>query len=338
MVFANRVRSDIGDSSITVAGEEVSFTTSIGVAPILQSTVDADEVLRQARDAVLVAKERGGDRCIEYDLDEQQLIAYQREKTQSQRRLEDAIATDSLVLRAQPIVQSAMDGSKPASHHYEILLSIRQEDGELLSPTEFIRSAERFGYMNLVDRWVVRKVCEWISSLMDMQKVVPQLSINLSGNSLTNDTFTDYVLEQISEFGVGTSKICFEITETGAIENLTKAVDFVRTLRNIGCMFSLDDFGTGLASYSYLRELPVDYVKIDGSFITGILSSDTDHAMVRSINDLAIFSARKPLPNVSRHWRLSNHSGLGIDYLQGWGIGVPRELAEVTRELEALET
>ncbi|MFN2288487.1 MAG: DUF1631 family protein [Chromatocurvus sp.] len=339
MAFANRVRSDIGGSSITVAGEEVSFTTSIGVAPILQSTVDAEEVLRQARDAVFVAKERGGDRCVEYNLDEQQLIAYQREKTQSHRRLEDAIATDSLVLRAQPIVQSAMDGSKPASHHYEILLSIRQEDGELLSPTEFIRSAERFGYMNLVDRWVVRKVCEWISSLMDMQKVVPQLSINLSGNSLTNDTFTDYVLEQISEFGVGTSKICFEITETGAIENLTKAVDFVRTLRNIGCKFSLDDFGTGLASYSYLRELPVDYVKIDGTFITDILSSGNDHAMVRSINDLAHFLGQETIAECVETLEIVEPlRALGIDYLQGWGIGVPRELAEVTRELEALET
>lgn len=339
MVFADRVRSDISDSSITVSGEEVSFTTSIGVAPILQSTVSADEVMRQARDAGLVAKEHGGDRCVQFDIDEQQLIAYQREKMQSQRQLEDAIATDTLVLRAQPIVQSAMDGSRPASHHYEILLSIRQDDGRLLSPTEFIHSAERFGYINLVDRWVVRKVCEWISSLMDMQKVVPQLSINLSGSSLTNDTFTDYVLEQISEFGVGTSKICFEITETGAIENLNKAVDFVRTLRNIGCKFSLDDFGTGLASYSYLRELPVDYVKIDGTFIKNILDNKTDYAMVRSINDLAHFLGQETIAEcVERLEIIEPLRELGIDYLQGWGVGVPRELPEVTRELEALET
>jgi len=339
MVFADRVRSDISDSSITVAGEEVSFTTSIGVAPILQSTVDADEVLRQARDAGLVAKDHGGDRCVQFDIDEQQLIAYQREKTQSQRQLEDAIATDTLVLRAQPIVQSAMDGSRPASHHYEILLSIRQDNGSLLSPTEFIRSAERFGYINLVDRWVVRKVCEWISSLMDMQKVVPQLSINLSCSSLTNDTFTDYVLEQISEFGVGTSKICFEITETGAIENLTKAVDFVRTLRNIGCKFSLDDFGTGLSSYSYLRELPVDYVKIDGTFIRDILANRTDHAMVRSINDLAHFLGQETIAEcVETLDIIEPLRELGVDYLQGWGVGMPRELPEVTRELEALET
>lgn len=339
MAFADKVRSDISDSSITVAGEEVSFTTSIGVAPILQSTVDVEEVLHQAREAGLVAKEQGGDRCVKFDIDEQQLIAYQREKMQSQRQLEDAIATDTLVLRAQPILQSVMDGSKPASHHYEILLSIRQEDGSLLSPTAFIRSAERFGYINLVDRWVVRKVCEWISSLMDMQKVVPQLSINLSGSSMTNDTFTDYVLEQISEFGVGTSKICFEITETGAIENLTKAVDFVRTLRNIGCKFSLDDFGTGLASYSYLRELPVDYVKIDGSFIQGILDNKTDLAMVRSINDLAHFLGQETIAECVETLEIIEPlREIGVDYLQGWGVGMPRELPEVTRELEALET
>jgi len=339
LVFANRVRSDIGDSSITVAGEEVSFTTSIGVSPILQSSVDAEEVLGQARDAVRIAKERGGNCCVTYDVDEQQLVAYQREKAQSQRQLEDAIATDSLVLRAQPIVQSAMDGTEPASHHYEILLSIRQDDGSLLSPTEFIRSAERFGYINLLDRWVLRRVCEWISSLMDMQKVVPQISINLSGSSLTNDTFMDYALEQISEFGVGTSRICFEITETGAIENLNKAVDFVRTLRNIGCKFSLDDFGTGLASYSYLRELPVDYVKIDGTFITDILSNETDYAMARSINDLAHFLGQETIAEcVETLAVVEPLRELGIDYLQGWGIGMPRELPEVTRELESLET
>ncbi len=174
---------------------------------------------------------------------------------------------------------------------------------------------------------------------MDMQKVVPQISINLSGSSLTNDTFMDYALEQISEFGVGTSRICFEITETGAIENLNKAVDFVRTLRNIGCKFSLDDFGTGLASYSYLRELPVDYVKIDGTFITDILSNETDYAMARSINDLAHFLGQETIAEcVETLAVVEPLRELGIDYLQGWGIGMPRELPEVTRELESLET
>jgi diguanylate cyclase (GGDEF)-like protein len=339
MRFANRIRHDIAESSVTVSGEEVSFTTSIGVAPILQSTADAGTVLQQAADAVSTAKERGGNSCVAWDVDQQQLTAYQREKAASQRQLEDAIATDSLVLRAQPIVQSAMDGSRPASHHYEILLSIRQEDGSLLSPAEFIRSAERFGFITLVDRWVVRRVCEWISGLMDQQKVVPQLSINLSGPSLTDDAFMDYVLEQISEFGVGTSKICFEITETGAIENLTKAGDFVRTLRNIGCKFSLDDFGTGLSSYSYLRDLPVDYVKIDGTFITDIDTNETDMAMTRSINDLAHFLGQETIAECVETLDIVEHlREVGIDYLQGWGIGMPRELAEVTRELEALET
>jgi EAL domain-containing protein (putative c-di-GMP-specific phosphodiesterase class I) len=276
---------------------------------------------------------------VAYDRDEEQIAAARRERERSRVMLDEAIATDSLVLRAQPIVQSALDGSQPPTHHYEVLLSIRQEDGSLLSPTEFIASAERFGFINGVDRWVVRRVCEWISSLMDRQKVVPQLSINLSGSSLTDDRFMDYVLEQISEFGVGTSKLCFEITETGAIENLNKAADFIRTLRNIGCTFSLDDFGTGMASHQYLRELPVDNVKIDGMFIRDMASNPNDYAMVRSINDLAHFLGQKTIAeSVESVELIEPLHEIGVDYLQGWGVGMPRPLEEVTLELSPLAT
>jgi len=339
LAFAERMREDIAGSSLPLAGEAVSFTVSIGVAPIATETPEVDTVLAQAEGALALAKEQGRNCCVAYDRDEEQIAAARRERERSRVMLDEAIATDSLVLRAQPIVQSALDGSQPPTHHYEVLLSIRQEDGSLLSPTEFIASAERFGFINGVDRWVVRRVCEWISSLMDRQKVVPQLSINLSGSSLTDDRFMDYVLEQISEFGVGTSKLCFEITETGAIENLNKAADFIRTLRNIGCTFSLDDFGTGMASHQYLRELPVDNVKIDGMFIRDMASNPNDYAMVRSINDLAHFLGQKTIAeSVESVELIEPLHEIGVDYLQGWGVGMPRPLEEVTLELSPLAT
>ena len=192
--------------------------------------------------------------------------------------------------------------------------------------------------MTLVDRWVVREAFLWISQLMDAQKVVPSLSINLSGMSVTDDSFMDYLFEQISEYGVGTSRVCFEITETGTISNLVKAADFVRAFRNIGCKFSIDDFGTGLASHNYLRELPVDYVKIDGSFVVDIHNSRNDYAIARSINDLAHFLGQETIAeSVENDQIVDKLREIGVDYLQGWGIGRPKRLAEVAQELSSIE-
>ena len=192
--------------------------------------------------------------------------------------------------------------------------------------------------MGLVDRWVVKEAFSWISNLMDGQKIVPDLSINLSGSSITDDSFMDYLLEQISEFGVGTSKLCFEITETGAISNMVKAADFVRAFRNIGCKFSIDDFGTGLASHSYLRELPVDYVKIDGTFIKEIDTNRTDYAMTRSINDLAHFLGQKTIAESVENTKvIEKLTEIGVDYLQGWGVGRPKLLSEIAADLDDIE-
>jgi len=148
----------------------------------------------------------------------------------------------------------------------------------------------------------------------------------------------DYLLEQISEFGVGTSKLCFEITETGTISNLVKAADFVRAFRNIGCKFAIDDFGTGLASHNYLRELPVDFAKIDGTFITEIDNNRNDYAMTRSINDLAHFLGQKTIAeSVENGDIIKKLTEIGVDYLQGWGVGKPKLLDEVAEGLANIE-
>ena len=337
--IADKIRTDIAGSSLAIGSEAVSFTVSIGVAPVAQASDSIESILKQARAALELAKSQGKDQVVVYDLDQQELLDYKRERDSSRRRLDEAMSTDSLVLRAQPIVKSAVDGSERASHHYEILLALRDDDGELQSPQDFIMSAERFGYVTMVDRWVLKETFSWISKLMDAQKEIPELSINLSGTSITDNDFLDYVLEQISEYGVGTSRLCFEITETGAIDNLPRAADFVRTLKNIGCKFSLDDFGTGLASHKYLKELPVDYVKIDGTFITDVHQNSTDFAMAKSINDLAHFLGQKTVAECVEHLEtVPALREIGIDYLQGWGIGMPRVLSEITEELANMET
>lgn len=337
--IAEKIRADIAASSVEIDGEKVSFTVSIGIAPILDYSPGVNQVMANAQSAMQRAKQLGRNRVEQYRDSEDAVKDYRYEQRRSREALEEALQSERFVLRAQPIAKTAVAGHLPVTRHYELLLAIRDKDGNLTSPATFIGSAERYGFMTLVDRWVVREAFRWISSLMDAQKVVPNLSINLSGSSVTDDAFLDYLFEQISEFGVGTNRLCFEITETGTISNLVKAADFVRAFRNIGCKFSIDDFGTGLASHNYLRELPVDYVKIDGSFITSIHENRNDYAMVHSINDLAHFLGQETIAeSVENEAIIAKLQEIGVDYLQGWGIGRPKPLAEVALDLLSLET
>lgn len=338
MQVAEGIRSDIEASSMDIEGENVSFTVSIGVAAILEHSPDVAAVIDAARGAMRLAKQSGRNRVVKYEEEQTRISAYRFEKTRTRQDLESALASERFVLRAQPILQTAVGDRSNTTVHYELLLGLVNKDGSLASPGDFIQSAERYGFMTLVDRWVVREAFTWISQLMDEQKVVPHLAINLSGASVTDDSFMEYLLEQISQFGVGTNRLCFEITETGTISSLVKAADFVRAFRNIGCKFSIDDFGTGLASHNYLRELPVDYVKIDGSFITGIDKNRSDYAMARSINDLAHFLGQETIAeSVENDAIIVKLQEIGVDYLQGWGVGRPKLLVEVTADLSSLE-
>ena len=338
MQIAQKIRRDIEASSVDIEGEKIGFTVSIGVVPIRDYSPEVGKILNNARTTMHLAKEQGRNRVVQFQESQSSPSTYTQDKLQVKRELEQAVATDRFVLQAQPIRQTRIDGDVAEHLHYELLLGLTNKDGSLSSPQDFILSAERYGFMTLVDRWVVKEAFSWISELMDAQKVIPSLSINLSGSSVTDDSFMDYLFEQISEYGVGTSRICFEITETGTISNLVKAADFVRALRNIGCKFSIDDFGTGLASHNYLRELPVDYVKIDGSFVTNIHKNRNDYAIARSINDLAHFLGQETIAeSVENDEIIGKLREIGVDFLQGWGIGRPKILSEVAHDLSSIE-
>jgi diguanylate cyclase (GGDEF)-like protein len=335
---ANQIRADIESSSIEIEDQKVTFTVSIGVAPVRYYSPSVEELMKSANSAMHLAKDRGRNQVVEFEEDQSAIEGFRKYQLEAKSKIQTTLDTNRFVLRAQPIVQTTVDGSDDKSQHYELLLGLSNKDGTLSSPLEFIKSAERYGYMGLVDRWVVKEAFSWINQLMDSQKIVPNLSINLSGGSITDDSFMDYLLEQISDFGVGTNKLCFEITETGTISNMVKAADFVRAFRNIGCKFSIDDFGTGLASHNYLRELPVDYVKIDGTFIKEIDTNRNDYAMTRSINDLAHFLGQKTIAeSVENKDVIEILTEIGVDYLQGWGVGEPKLLSDITAGLANIE-
>jgi EAL domain-containing protein (putative c-di-GMP-specific phosphodiesterase class I) len=183
--------------------------------------------------------------------------------------------------------------------------------------------------MTAIDRWVIHNALEWLASRGNEVDALGHFSINLSGHSLNDEGFADYVLEELTRSPVPTSKICFEITETAAIANLDQAVEFMNRMKIIGCHFALDDFGTGLSSYSYLRNLPVDYLKIDGVFVKDLDRSPGDFAVVKSINEIGHVMGKLTIAEfVENDDILERLREIGVDYGQGYGIERPRPLSE----------
>ncbi len=338
IAHAEGIRGDIESSPVDINGEKISFTVSIGVASILDHSDSVEKVLDNAQRVASQAKQEGGNRVVQFNEDKARVEAYKSEEAEAIKQIEHTLDTKNFVLQAQPIARTDLVDGKLEVEHYEILMAIADDNGRLSSPQDFIKSAEQFGYMVQVDQWVVRQVFSWISQMMDEEKDVPNLAINLSGNSVTDDGFMEFLFEAISEYGVGTSKICFEITETGTINNMVKATDFVNEFKNIGCKFSIDDFGTGLASHSYLRDLPVDYVKIDGTFIKHINENSKDFAMAKSINDLSHFLGMETIAEFAENDDvIAKLREIGCDYIQGWGVGRPAPLTSLTDKLEMME-
>src|SRR5262249_39733164 len=214
-------------------------------------------------------------------------------------QLDQAIDDGRLILNCQrisPIANGASGASaNGAGCHYEILLTMRDELGDLMPPSELILAAETYNRVTIVDRWVFENVLKWMADHWSSLDNFNGFAINVSGHSVNDESFADFVLEQFSRMQAPTSKVTFEITETAAIANLDNARDFMNRMKIIGCRFSLDDFGTGLSSYSYLRNLPVDYVKIDGVFVKDLDNSPGDYAVVRSINEIGHYLGKKTI-------------------------------------------
>ncbi|MBQ0743834.1 MAG: DUF1631 family protein [Pseudomonas sp.] len=248
-------------------------------------------------------------------------------------RINRALDENRLKLRCQKIQPI---GETDLVHtHYEILLTVIDDNGEHLAPTNFIKAAEEYNRMGAVDRWVISAVLQWMVGNPQKLARFGGFSINLSGCSLNDESFLDYVFEMLVRYDVPREKLIFEITETAAIDNLADAADFINEMKEIGCRFSLDDFGAGQSSYAYLKQLPVDFIKIDGAFIRQITEDDFDYALVRSITEMGHFLDKSIVAEyVSNEAILDLVTKIGVDYAQGFHLGKPILLEQLLATTE----
>ena len=305
--------------------EERSFRlgVSIGVVPITSDNDDVAGLLSAADSACAAAKEAGRNRIHSFQENDIDLMRRRREM-QWAARINTALEENRFELFRQTIqpLQAEEEGA-----HYEILLRMRDENGGIISPGLFIEAAERYGITPSIDRWVIRTAFRWLVSEADERERLSLCSINLSGQSLGDDKFLPFVTDQFRMSGLDATKICFEITETAAIASYSQANRFINALKELGCKFALDDFGTGLSSFGYLKHFPVDFHKIDGSFVKEILHVPIDREMVRSINEIGHLTGKQTIAEFAENEEIITMlRGMGIDYAQGYGVSEPKRV------------
>jgi diguanylate cyclase (GGDEF)-like protein len=293
---------------------------SIGVVMVSNENNDVAELMSSADVACYSAKDMGRNQVHLYQ-DSDASLRHEEMKWVS--RISSAIEDDRLELFFQPIIGIGKDSGKSRGH-YELLLRMRDERGELVNPDQFIPAAERYNLMSTLDRWVVREALTKLADKSTGKEARYTIAINLSGASLSEDRFLDDVIKQLKKLKLPKGAICFEITETAAISNLSRVVHFMNALKKLGCKFSLDDFGSGLSSFTYLKNLPVDYLKIDGQFIRNVADDSIDESMVVAISQVGHAMGIETIAErVETKKVLDKLGSLGIEFAQGYYIARP---------------
>lgn len=299
---------------------------SIGIVAITRTTQDISALLSSSDIACYAAKHAGRNRIHIYQKSDNDLAHSQR-KLQWISRINQALNEDLFILYVQPIHKLVK--LKYIPDHFEVLIRLQGSDGEIVPPGAFLPIVERFNLSLELDQWVIKATFNWLKTTLQRNKKPPFFSINLSGRNLGNQQLLSFIKKQVQNCAeISTQKICFEITETAAINNLTDAREFISELSALGFKFSLDDFGSGLSSFDYLKNLPVDFLKIDGQFVKNIVNDPIDFALVRSINEIGHIMGKKTIAEFVENERiLQRLAELNVDYVQGYHLGKPQPLA-----------
>ncbi|MES9852054.1 MAG: EAL domain-containing protein [Candidatus Thiodiazotropha sp. L084R] len=322
-VLANMLRETVENHKFVWDARPFSTSVSIGLVDITPDTKSSDEVLSNADMACFAAKSRGRNRVHIYTAEDDEL-ALRRDEMQWVSRINSALNDERFMLYQQPIV-SLSDEAGP--RHMEILLRMQGTDGEIIPPGAFIPAAERYDLMQRLDRWVVNSIFTYLGRDNARYNEGQLYFVNLSGTSLSDRGFFNFIQERMKFLKVPPQAICFEVTETAAINNLEITESFIQEIREMGCFFALDDFGSGLSSFSYLKSLSVDYLKVDGSFVKHVEDDEMSRAIVDAINTIGHVAGLKTIAEfVERQETRDVLQGMGVDYAQGYGIQRPEPL------------
>ncbi len=327
LVMAEQLRETMRNYKFVWEERTFRLGCSIGVVPITGDSEDVATVLSSADSACQAAKEGGRNRVFSFQDNDIDLMRRRREM-QWAARINNALEESRFELFRMTI--QPLQKHDPGAH-YELLLRMKDETGKIVSPDNFINAAERYGITPQIDRWVVENALRWLVSEADERERLALCSINLSGQSLGDADFLPFVQKLLKNSGIDGTKICFEITETAAIASFSQANRFIAALKEEqGCKFALDDFGTGLSSFGYLKHFPVDFLKIDGSFVKEILRDPIDREMVRSINEIGHLTGKQTIAEFAENEEIINMlRSLGVDYAQGYGISAPTRILRI---------
>jgi|GEM_PF-732095 len=318
---ANAIRQAVQDFRFYWEDNTFNVGVSIGLVPLDWTSETTTDLLRRADTACYTAKDKGRNRIHIYHPDDEELVKRHGEM-QWISRINDALRENRLQLWAQAVMP--IQDTEEMGEHFELLVRLQDKNGNVISPDAFLPTAERYNIAPRIDRWVITTILNWYTRNPDRLESLAMCSINLSGQSLSDGDLLRYIIDYFESTDIDPGKFCFEVTETAAIANLTYATNFIKQLKQMGARFALDDFGSGLSSFAYLKNLPVDYLKIDGLFVQDVLVDPIDLAMVRSINEIGHVMGKKTIAEfVENQEILEVMRAEGIDYVQGYGIAKP---------------
>ncbi|MBE7383231.1 MAG: EAL domain-containing protein [Leptolyngbya sp. SIO1E4] len=327
-IITEKLRKAVQNFRFLWQDRTFSIGVSIGLVALDAESCTLAEVLSAADAACYAAKDRGRNRIHIYQIDDSELVRQRGERRWSVR-IKQALEDDRFCLYRQ-LIAPMIPPQEAQPTHYEVLLRMVDRQGELILPDAFIPAAERYDLMPHIDRWVVQTVFAQLERSQQLPSSVCEMApgtvylINLSGASVGDAQFLDFLKELFVQYAVFPQTIGFEITETAAIANLDQATHFIHELKRLGCSFALDDFGSGMSSFGYLKALPVDYLKIDGKFVKDIMDDPATYAIVESIHHIGHVMGLKTIAESVENPSLQEHLGtIGVDYVQGYGIAQP---------------
>lgn len=323
--MADRMRKRIDSFIFEYQKRQFSVSMSVGVIRIDGVETNIETLMNNVDSACYVAKQSGRNRVHIATADDAEILRY-RASLENVQRIRNALNDEQFELFYQPVFDISGDSLK--MEHCEVLLRIKDEDGTFFSPEEFIPLAEKYNLMSGIDRWVVKSTIQWIEAHQTLAEL-PRLLVNLSALSYTDELFIKFLINTLEAAQIDYSKLAFEITETAAVGNTEKASEFINQIKQFGCRFALDDFGTGFSTFAYLKELPIDYLKIDGTLVRNMCNDTIDQEMVRAINQIGHIVGAQTIAEFVENDDIKHAlKTIGVDYGQGFGLRKPAPLAQ----------